>query len=448
MTKLEQRIPPQNKEAEMSILGAVFLDNACFKKVSGMIDAMDFYTEAHREIFKAMNSLALSKTPIDLVTVVKRMQEEEILSSCGGPGYLMELIDYVPTSANVVHYCKIVKEAATKRQLIQYGQKLVSLGYGHDPVTEQMKEAKNELSEITGQLDSFGGVSIADISTVNQRAERYIKQAKTFDKSRLITGYPMLDDIIRGVAPGEVLTIIAEPGGFKTAWLQNVLLADAKRTGFFSLFFSLEMPIEKVFEREAQIATGTTGRQIEAHYKAMDNRAKQIQSSVYVNGSMGLLVCDKPRLDLDKISRYIELARNKYGKVNAVGIDYMGLLAGPGRTLFEKTAHNAPEIKHLAKEHGVPFILLCQINREGQKIRHDIDITDAKGGGDIEASADIMLGFYSDEEENLICKILKNRNGPKGGRLLCDIDRASFRFLSMSEYKKEEKPPAKKKAVT
>lgn len=444
---MKHQAPPQNIEAEKSILGAIFLDNSCIKKVSGLVDAMDFYTEAHREIFIAMSGLAMQKSPIDLITVVKRMKDEETLESCGGAAYLMELVDCVPTAANVTHYCKIIKEASSKRQLILFGQKLVSLGYGNEPVIEKIREARTELSDLSGQMDSFGGVAASDITTIDQRAERYIKQVKTFDMSRFITGYPLLDDLIRGVAPGEVLTIIAEPGGFKTAWLQNLLLAGAKRTGFYHLFFSLEMPVEKVFEREAQIASATTGRQVEHSYKQMNDQAKKIQAEVYRNGSMGLLVCDKPRLDLDKISRYIELARNKHGKINAIGIDYMGLLAGPGKTLFEKTSHNAPEIKHLAKEHQLPVILLCQINREGAKSKHDIEITDAKGGGDIEASADIMLGFYSDEEDQLVCKVLKNRNGPKGGRLLCDIDRASFRFLGMNEYKKPEVKQYRKKAL-
>jgi replicative DNA helicase len=243
------------------------------------------------------------------------------------------------------------------------------------------------------------------------------------------------------------MTIIAEPGGFKTAWLQNLLLSGAARTGFFHLFFSLEMPDVKVFEREAQIASGITGRDVERAYKECGDDAKAIQAAVYANGSRGLLVCDKPRLDLDKITRYIELAGNKYGKINAVGIDYLGLLAGPGRTLFEKTAHNAPEIKNIAKEANVPVIVLCQINREGAKSKYDIEITDAKGGGDIEASADIMLGFYTDEDGKLICKGLKNRNGSKGFRLLCDIDRASFRFIGMCEYEKKEPKSTFRKAV-
>ncbi len=431
----------------MSVLGAIFLDNVCLHKVSRLIDALDFYKEAHRDIFKAMLSLNLEKSPIDFVSTTQKLKESEILGAVGGAEYLLLLADFVPTSANVGHYCRIVKEASSKRQLIQHAQRLIALGYSGEPIAEGIKDAKAELAGISASMDSFGGVSVGDITTIDQRAERYIKQVKTFDKARFVTGFPLLDSLIRGVAPGEVLTIIAEPGGFKTAWLQNLLLAGANRTGFYHLFFSLEMPDVKVFEREAQIANGITGRDVERAYKACGGDAKAIQTAIYAKGSRGLLVCDRPRLDLDKITRYIELAGNKYGKVNAVGIDYLGLLSGPGKNLFEKTAHNAPEIKNIAKEANLPIILLCQINREGAKSKFDIEITDAKGGGDIEASADIMLGFYTDEDGNLICKGLKNRNGSKGFRLLCDIDRASFQFKGMSEYEKKETKPTYRKAV-
>lgn len=430
----------------MSVLGAVFVNNACVGKVSGLIDSLDFYRETHREIFKAMLSLNLTKDPIDLVTASQKLKEAGTLEAIGGTAYLAILVDFVPTAENVAYYCRIVKEASSKRHLIQHGHKLISLGYGGEPIAEGVKEAKAELAEISANMDSFGGVSVSDITTIDQRAKRYIEQVKTFDKSRFITGFPLLDAHIRGVAPGEVLTIIAEPGGFKTAWLQNLLLNGASRTGFYHLFFSLEMPDVKVFEREAQIANGITGREVERAYKECGDDAKGIQAAVYRGGSLGLLVCDKPRLDLDKITRYIELARNRYGKINAVGIDYLGLLAGPGRTLFEKTSYNAPEIKNIAKETNLPIIVLCQINREGAKSKHDIEITDAKGGGDIEASADIMLGFYTDEEGNLICKCLKNRNGAKGFRLLCDIERASFQFNGMREYEKKEESQKAKKA--
>lgn len=143
----------------MSILGAVFLDNACIGKVSRLIDFLDFYRESHRDIFKTMLQLNLTKSPIDFVTVSNKLKEAGGLETVGGAAYLLTLVDFVPTAANVGHYCQIVKEASSKRQLIQYGQKLIALSYSGAPITEGVKDAKAELAGISSSMDSFGGVS-------------------------------------------------------------------------------------------------------------------------------------------------------------------------------------------------------------------------------------------------------------------------------------------------
>jgi replicative DNA helicase len=424
----------------MSVLGSILLDDSCLKKVNSFIDGSDFYRESHRKIFHAMLQCQITNTPIDLITLSAGLRANGDLEEIGGTSYLAVLVDFVPMSANVSHYCKLVKETSLRRKVITMAQDLLSFGYGTESLDDGLKDAKAGISDIMAGMDSFGGVNIGDITTVDMRAERYMHYIKNIEKSRFITGFYRLDHLIRGVAPGEVMTIIAEPGGFKTAWLQNLLLRGSKRTGLYHLFYSLEMPIEKVFEREAQIASGFIGKEIEKIYKAADADAHALHAKLYIEGSKGLLVCDKPRLDIAKIARYTELAASKYGKINAIGIDYLGLMAAPGRTLFEKTQFIAPEFKNLAKELNVPVIILCQINREGAKNTHDILITDAKGGGDIEASADIMLGFYHDALGRLVCKGLKNRNGPIGWKLEVKINKEAFQFQDMLEYEEEEAP--------
>ncbi|ACH40485.1 replicative DNA helicase [Citrifermentans bemidjiense Bem] len=441
---MQREPPPQNIEAEMSVLGAVLIDNPCLKQVRGILDGADFYRESHRLIFHAFLSLQLADSPFDLVTLTKHLRDAGTLEQIGGGAYLAILVDYVPMSANVVHYCKMVKEAATRRQIIAYAQSLITIAHDGCSVAEGLQEAKAGLASIASSMDTYGGVSIADIADMDSRAARYEKQIKTIQQSRFVTGFSRLDSLIRGVAPGEVMTIIAYAGSFKTAFLQNLLLAGAKRTHFFHLFFSLEMPVEKVFEREVQISTGMTGRAVEDTFNVDGGQAMAgtVGAGMVSGGSMGLLVCDKPRLNLEKIARLTELAGQKYGKINAIGIDYMGLLDAPGKTLFDRTAYISAGVKNMAKELGVPVVLLCQINREAAKVEYDIAAHSAKGGGDIEAGADFMLGFYTDEAGDLICKGLKNRNGPKDWRLKVVIDKPSFQFQDMVSYTKpkEEKP--------
>jgi len=447
---MQREIPPHSIEAEMSVLGAVLLDNGCFHKVKGIVDGADFYQAPHKIIYHAFLSLQLAESPFDLVTLQMHLRDSGTLEQIGGGAYLAALVDYVPMSANVAHYCKIVKESSVRRQMIAYGQSVINMAHDVGPVAEGLLEAKAGLVTIASGWDSFGGVCLADITDLETRAARYIHQNKTIQKSRFITGFKELDGYIRGVAPGEVMTIIAYAGSFKTAFLQNLLLAGVRRTHYYHLFFSLEMPVEKVFEREVQISTGMTGRAVEGVFKSDDGHvmAGTVGAGMVDGGSMGLLVCDKPRLSLGKIARLTELAGQKYGKIAAIGIDYMGLIDAPGKTLFDKTAHISAEAKNMAKELNLPIILLCQINRDGAKAKHDIEPYDAKGGGDIEAGADFMLGFYTDEAGDLICKGLKNRNGPKDWRLKVIIDKPSFQFQDMVSYvKPKEEKPVRRMAV-
>lgn len=432
----DRQLPPQNLEAEMSVLGAVFLDNPCLRKVSGMVDPLDFYRESHRLILKAMLHHQVKKQPIDLVTICKTLKDHGKLEEVGGAAYIANLVDYTPTSANVEHYCKIVREMALRRRLILHGRKIQEAAYGSEPVGDIIPDAKSELSEITASMDSFGGVTASDLSTVSMRAEIYKGLAKTFSETRFLTEYHLIDQKIRGVAPGEVMTVIAEPGGFKTAFLQNLLRRAKIRTGRESLFFSLEMPAEKLYEREVQITSGCSGRAVEKHFQGQGQYDVELPDP-----DKSMIVCAKPRLTLEKMERYIEMTRQKYGDIGVIGIDFLQLMPGPGK-IFERIEHNAYGIKELAGVAKVPIILLSQINVVGRKEKAGINFYDAKGGGAIEEAADFGLGFYNDKAGNLVCEGLKNRNGPIGWKLEVEINRVSFRFVEFHEYQ-EVKAKAK-----
>lgn len=432
---MAQVTPPHSVEAEMSILGAVFLENGCLKKVAGMVDTFDFYRESHRKIYRAMCDLRRQGSPIDMVSMVECLKTAGVLEEIGGASYLATLMDFTPTSANVAHYCRIVKEKSVARQVATFAADLATKAGEESPI-ELLAEAKAKLQEITGSLDGMNGVSASDLLTFDQREERYRQYVKNIDRERFRTGFHLLDKTIRGVAPGEVLTLAAYSGTFKTAFLQNLLLRGAEATGLYHLFFSLEMPAEKVLERELQIQGGATGRDVEHHYLGRQE-SESVRAGGNRAGCHGLIVCDRPRLSLEKIGRYIEIARHKFGRIGAVGIDYLGLMQAPGKSLFEKTAHVSIEAKNMAKELRVPVILLSQVNRAAATAGGEIETHSAKGGGDVEAGADFMLGFWRDKQDTLICKVMKNRNGATGLNLEVDINREALQFVDMKPYKPE-----------
>ena len=427
----DHRLPPQNIDAEMSILGSVFTDSECLKTISCLIETEDFYRETHRKIFAAMRHHRSHGLPIDFVGISSTLNERAELEECGGLSYLLNLVDFVPTSANVKYYCNLVREASNRRKIIALCININSQAYENYDLSELMAEAKTNISSLQSGMDSLGGVSISDLSSFEERLAYYKTKVATVTKDRFITEYRLLDDKIRGVCPGEVMTVVAEPGGFKTAFLQNILMRGARRTGHQSLLFSMEMPDEKIFERELQIECGASGRNVEGYF-GNNSFHYGIEKFIKTKGS-GMTVCSKTRLTLEKMERYIELARQKKGELSVVGIDFIQLMPGPGK-IFDRIEHNAYGIKTMAKALNVPIVLVSQINVIGRKEKNGIFFSDAKGGGAIEEAADIGLGFYHDKEGSLVCEGLKNRNGAKGWRLEADIDRESFKFRDFLEY--------------
>lgn len=435
MNPNEQRhLPPQSIEAEMSILGAVFVNNEAINKALEIITTDDLYRETHRKIFKAMRELHEQKKPVDLITLVETMKGLGELEEVGGAAYLVTLIDYVPTAANITFYCQIVKEKAVSRKALAASRDIQARIQEGQPVAETIDEARRTLDALSNEADAICGVNADDLIDFQERTRLYIRYIKRVEEFRFITGFPRLDKELRGVAPGEVMTIAAYSGTFKSALLQHLLLRSARETSLYSIFFSLEMPATKLFEREASMQSGVNGFTIEHRWKNEPAEAEAIHKQCRENGSPRMIICDRPRLTIEQIARYIDATRRKYGEIGVVGIDYLGLMAGPGKTLFERTAFLAPELKNLAKAKNVPLLVLSQVNRDSVRNNAEIEAHSAKGGGDVEASADFMLGMYQDKENQLILKILKNRNGAAGDSFQVNIDKPSLQFKGLASY--------------
>lgn len=274
-----------------------------------------------------------------------------------------------------------------------------------------------------------------DIITFDQRANRYTQYMAQVQSQRFTTGMECIDEVIRGVAPGEVLTIIAYSGTFKTALLQNLLVDAAERSGMYQLFFSMEMPAEKVFEREMQISNQMMGRAVEHHFSAEEKHRSNMISMAKSRGCDKVLVVEKNRRSLEQVAEYVSIAEMEYGDVQAIGLDYMALMKASGKDLFARTEELSIGLKELAKATMKPVIVLSQVNRGyAQSTGKEIETDAAKGGGDIEAGADFMFGMYVDADGELILKILKNRNGVKDRQFKMLMDRSALRFIGAEEY--------------
>jgi replicative DNA helicase len=442
---MNPKLPPQSLDAEMSVLGAVFVDNGSVGKIKTLIHRDDFYTEAHRLLYSTFCEMYATKTPIDFVTVVSALKSAGTLDVIGGAAYLLALADFVPTAANVAYYCAIVRNKSLRRRLISNAQEMLANAYDEQcNLTEALDSAKGNLLSVSGDASHL---SLSHLLTLEDRAERYLHYVKNVGTMRFRTGFGDIDNHIRGVAPGEVMTIIAYSGTFKSALLQNLLNGNAERTSLHQIFFSLEMPVEKVFEREVQMQCGLAGRQVEQDYSGRewkDHHAKMLK-----RGSNRVLVCDKSRLSVDRIASYVEMARHKYGAIGGIGIDYLGLMQAEGKSIFDKVSALSADIKGMAKDLQIPVVVLCQVNRGYATSKNlEIEMDAAKGGGDIEAGADFMLGMWA-KDEQVFAKLLKNRNGQANLRWEMEINRETLEFIGTKDFiapvsEEPEKPYGKR----
>jgi replicative DNA helicase len=423
---------PHNLEAEQMVLGALFSFPDVWPQVASVLTAADFYPERHRIVFEIISELHRSGRPIDFTSATALIRERNQLESIGGAGYLMEIADMCITGETTKYYAGLVKDTALQREmyraLTDISKRVCSPGAD---LTEALSEGYRILADTANQRHKSNGA----VRTLAEMAEIYTQHVSQLDKNRFITGFEPLDAIIKGVAPGEVMTIVAYSGLGKSAFLHNLLLDGCQRSNQHHIFYSLEMPLTRVFERTVQISLQRLTYNIESefHHHNHENRADTMVSLASVNANK-LLVCDEGGISLDKIELYTEQARAKYGKIGAIGIDYLGLCSAPGtRSEYERVSAVAEGAKHLAKRLNIPVIVLCQISREAAK-DGNVQMSSAKGSGAVEASADYMISLQRTKNAEIMLKLLKNRNGEADIAFICDIKWPFLKFNSIRPF--------------
>lgn len=257
-----------------------------------------------------------------------------------------------------------------------------------------------------------------------RQVAEYWKYINSLKNNRFLTGIKEIDQQIRGIAGGEVLTIIARAGSFKTALLQNMLRNYLNNSAWGALFFSLEMPVPSVTERYFQIVDGSPGREIESMFA--DKTTGLNEAIAQYKKDFRNLYIVPTKISLSDIQKYIKAIEDKRKmKIGVIGIDYVGLLEEKGTGEYEIISRIAKGVKNLAKMLGLPIIVLSQTNRAGQDGQVEISLNMGRGSGAIEEAGDFVLGLWQILEEGketqLACKILKNRKGIPGTSWLLDL---------------------------
>jgi replicative DNA helicase len=458
---MPERILPHDITAEKAVLGGVLVNPEKAMPIAYdwlSDEAAPFYKDAHQVTWDAMVDLYNQGVTIDLVTLRDELQRQRMLDLVGSDmSYLALIADEVSTAAGVEHHASIVADLAQQRTLCMISNQILSRA--------GMVSKADELSDlIQGHLDKLAlrkrfresgtwkkGVHISNIYDADRMLRVYGEHIKNIQKNVFRTGVKQIDSVIRGVAGGELLVLLARAGSFKTAFLQNMLLSHSKTSDIIVPFFSIEMPVASVTERFHQIVQGAAGRDIEEFYQKLPDSQEFLDSmEADFRESLRNLLVIPTKVGIMDVVRYVQLIEKKWGKpVGAIGIDYIGLMEGKGKDAYAKTSGVAVSLKAMAKALNLPVVVISQTSRAGGHGEVEIEMNMARDSGAIEEAADFVIGMYSlpspsepqgqaafvsqEEDEDVpsivIAKILKNRKGPKNRRYVLDLEKSSFRIL-------------------
>ena len=418
------RVPPSSLEAEQSILGSVLLSQECALIALEKLKEEDFYTEAHRAIWRAMVALAGSTAPIDLVTVTEQMEKGGRLS-LEQLTYLNELSQRVPSVRNLPSYISIVKEKSLLRKLL-----LASGEIGEMCFTGEMsaREAVDYASQLIYDLtQGAGSQGLVHISEAIQDSYAQIAAAAK-NKGGLMgtaTGFPMMDRKLSGFQPSQLIVVAGRPGMGKTSFALNIAEHIGLKEDKPVVIFSLEMSAEQLASR-MMCAVAHVDSQAARNGELKDEDYFAVAEAMEPLGKARIYISDNPTAGPTEILSQVRRLKQKLGDIGLVIIDYLQLMTLPGRNenRQQEVSTLSRSLKILARELQVPVLLLSQLSRETEKRKDKRPaLSDLRESGAIEQDADVVLflhreEYYNQEDPTLQGKaqiiIAKQRSGPVG----------------------------------
>ncbi|KUF34324.1 MULTISPECIES: replicative DNA helicase [Lysinibacillus] len=418
------RVPPHNREAEQSVIGAIFLEPQALITASEILLVDDFYLNAHKKIFETMLRLSDQGKAIDVVTVTEELSAKKEIEDVGGLSYLLELANAVPTAANVAHYAKIVEEKALLRRLIRVATKIVEDGYTReDEVEALLGEAEKKMMEVANRKNAGDFKHVKDVLVETfDNIEKL--QSQKGDVTGIPTGFRDLDNITAGFQRNDLIIVAARPSVGKTAFALNVAQSVAVQARENVAIFSLEMGAEQLVMRMLCAEGNIDAQVLRTGALTTDDWGKLTMAMGSLSNS-GIFIDDTPGVRINEIRAKCRRLAQENG-LGMILIDYLQLIQGsgkPGENRQQEVSEISRSLKGLARELKVPVIALSQLSR-GVEQRQDKRpmMSDLRESGSIEQDADIVAFLYRDdyydkesESKNMIEIIIaKQRNGPTG----------------------------------
>lgn len=423
------KVPPQAKELEEAILGAVMIQKGAFDEVSSLLKPESFYVDAHQLIFRAMQSLNLKGQPLDILTVSEELRAREDLDLVGGNYYVTKLTNSVVSASNIVSHAKIVMQKFIQREVIRISGELIREAYEDacEPF-ELLEKADEEMTAITSSVTS------SDMKPIDHFLVKALQQVENWrqrpDKSSVTgisTGNSHLDKLTRGWQNGDLIIVAARPSVGKTAFALNILTKAAdqlSKSGSCVAMWSLEMSAVRLVLRMLAAKSEIWLMKIQTGNLSESDMKMLYQKGVQHLARLGIMLDDKPGLSIAKLKSKARQLKRK-NNLGMIVIDYLQLMTPDekkGGNREQEISKISRELKTLAQELEIPIIALSQLSREVEK-RPDSEprLSDLRESGAIEQDADMIMFLYgysfadishnADLENIRRIKLAKNREG-------------------------------------
>lgn len=422
---LMPKLPPQNVEAEQSVLGSLLLDKEAIIKVADLIIPEDFYRDDHKNIYNAMLKLFNKRMPIDVVTVSEELEKADVFEAVGGATYLTTLVNIVPSASHVVHYAQIIQQKATLRRLLSAASKITELGFDEEEdISRILDTAEQSLFSVSQKYLRQNFTPIKDV--LADSFERIDELHKNKGVLRGVpTGFRDLDNLLSGFQDSDLVIVAARPSMGKTAITLNMAAHAAIKEKRSVGFFSLEMSKDQLAERLLSLESGVDSWKLRTGNLA-DEDFPKIGYAMGTLADAPIYIDDTPGLTITEIRSKCRRLQMEHG-VDIIMVDYLQLISGSIRggesNRVQEISEISRNLKNLARELNVPVIALSQLSRavEARPDKRPM-LSDLRESGSIEQDADIVMFIYRDDyyhkdtDRKGVTELLvrKHRNGPVG----------------------------------
>ncbi len=447
------KLPPQNIEAEQSLLGSLLIDKDAIVRISELVKVSDFYrSEQHGEIYAAIQQLFDRREPIDLVTITEELKKNGTYDKIGGSAYLTTLINIVPTAAHVEQYAKIIKEHAVRRSLISQATQLVERSYDEGvPVENLLENAEAGIFAISQNNVTRDFLPIREVLT--ESFDRLDELQKSSGKLRGVpTGFKDLDSKLAGMQNSNLIILASRPGQGKTSMALNIaqfVAVNAKLpVGMFSLEMSQEELVDRLLVAQADIEAWKfkTGRLDERDFDKLSLAMGELAEAP-------IFIDDTPGITISEMRTKARRLQVEHG-LKFLIVDYLQLMHGRNlENRVQEVSEISQSLKNLARELKIPVLAISQLSRAvEQRGTRKPQLADLRESGAIEQDADVVMFIYREDpekQEDVTLDIQKHRNGPVGEiKLFFRSDRTKFygmektRVTRVDKVDKESSPLA------